>query len=124
MTTPIVLAIALGGAVGAVARWATTLLAAGTLGPQWPVGTFVANLLGCLLLGWLRPWSEGAAPAWLVAGLGIGFCGAYTTFSTFALDAVALAREQGVRAAGLYVAFSVVGGIACVVLAQYLRTRT
>jgi fluoride exporter len=121
---PIAAAIAVGGGIGALARWATSIAATATLGAQWPVGTLVANLAGCLLLGWLKPWSASGASLWLVAGLGVGFCGAYTTFSTFAVEAVALARASGPRAAAAYVALSVVGGVGCVLVGHYLASRT
>lgn len=112
---PIALAVGVGGFVGALARFATAAIASSTLGPAWPVGTLAANLLGCLLLGYLRPWAlTASASAVLVAALTTGFCGAYTTFSTFAVESVELARTAGARFAAGYVAVSVIGGCALV----------
>ena len=84
------LLVALGGATGAAAR----LVVLRTL--PGPRATLTVNVLGSLLLGLLA--SAADRP---YALLGIGFCGAFTTFSAFALDAVELPRRQ---AAGYVVA--------------------
>ena len=89
------LAIALGGALGAVARYSLALAATRLVGAGFPWGTLIANLAGCLLLGGLAEWalhSESLSP-WLQKGLGVGVLGALTTFSTFAHDTFRLAEE-------------------------------
>lgn len=78
-----VLVVGVGGALGAVARVLTDL----ALSPaSWPVGTFVANVLGCVLLAALTAYAATRQiNPLLKLGLGTGFCGAYTTFSTVLL---------------------------------------
>lgn len=103
------LAIALGGAAGALVRFAISF----GLGVVWPagfpLGTFIVNLLGCLAIGilyglWLnRP----ELSPLLQQGLMVGFLGAFTTFSTFSLDAWRLAENgQSLLALG-YILLSV-----------------
>ncbi len=86
--------LAIAGAIGALARYALGLLARLVAGPQFPWGTWVVNLLGCLLFGWVVARHDRS----LVSDetrliLLVGFAGAFTTFSTLAFDTVALARE-------------------------------
>lgn len=103
-------AIAAGGALGAVGRYATSLLAIRLLGPQFPWGTLSVNVLGSFLLGAVFVWTQKTAtvsPA-LTAFLAIGLLGAFTTFSTFSLDAITLYRERTIIVAGGYVAASLV----------------
>ncbi|MCO5787587.1 fluoride efflux transporter CrcB [Pseudomonas sp. G11-1] len=103
------LAIALGGALGAMARFGLGQGVA-TLWPgAFPLGTLLINLLGCLAIGvlygaWLnRP----ELSPLLQQGLMIGFLGAFTTFSTFSLDAWRLLETgQSLLALG-YVLLSV-----------------
>lgn len=106
--------VALGGAAGSclrylLSRWSVDLWAAF---PQ--AGTLVVNLAGCLLIGLLLGCAERAQlmnPA-LMLLLVTGFCGGFTTFSTFAADAVGLASRGQVLIALAYVAVSVAGGLA------------
>jgi len=88
------LLVAAGAAAGAAARLLVSRAVAGER------GTLVVNLVGSLLLGLLA----GAAPA-PYALLGVGFCGAFTTYSTFAVEVVRMPRRPG----ALHVAVSVVG---------------
>ena len=71
------------------------------------------NVAGSLLLGYLI--GKPVAP-WLSALLGTGFCGALTTYSTFALEAVELGRSRARATAARYVAVTLVAGIAAAVL--------
>lgn len=97
-------AVALGGIAGAACRWA---LAGGALETvRWPWGTFVANAVGCLLLGVVVRRGVGV---WRDA-LGAGFCGGLTTFSTFSVEVAAMLRaDRPVLAVG-YVGASVLTG--------------
>jgi len=109
------LLVALGGAAGALARYQLTRLLGWIAGPNalLPWGTLVANVLGSLALGILMGWlaRNGNSEAMRLA-LGVGVLGGFTTFSAFNLETVQLlARGQGVTAL-IYIAVSVVAGIA------------
>lgn len=97
------LMVALGAAVGAPLRWAWGHVADGRL----PLGTMLVNTLGCALLGVFSGMAVGGDA---LALLGVGFCGALTTWSGLAVQAV----ERGPRTGGLYlVATVVLGSAAC-----------
>ncbi|RMF66297.1 MAG: fluoride efflux transporter CrcB [Alphaproteobacteria bacterium] len=90
-----ILAVAAGGAIGAVLRW---LMASGVqrlAGGAFPWGTFAVNALGSLLLGFLFVWLIERSTAGELARLAItvGFLGAFTTFSTYSLESVRLLQE-------------------------------
>ncbi len=105
--------VVLGAALGAPSRYLVDLAVTTRVRSSFPWGTLVVNLTGCLLLGLLTGATLSAVPAAL---LGTGFCGAYTTYSTFAYEAVALTERRDARAAGLYVGASVVAGLALAAL--------
>ena len=113
-----VLIVAAAGAVGAVARWGTSVLAQNWLGKSWPVGTLIVNVLGCLIFGLafeLTRHSHELQPnarlLWLT-----GFCGAFTTFSTFAFDLYELHTTRGLALAAANAALHLVLGLAAIIL--------
>lgn len=83
-----ILLVALGGAAGAVARYVVDGLVVERAGPLFPWGTLVVNVSGSLVLGILFALAieRDVLPASIRAPLMIGFLGAYTTFSTLALE--------------------------------------
>lgn len=92
MTVAMVL---LGGAIGAPLRYLTDLLVQSKHDSVFPWGTFTVNVLGSLILGVTAALVAGlGAPAWVLALVGTGFCGALTTFSTFGYETIRL-LEQG-----------------------------
>jgi CrcB protein len=105
-------AAALGGALGALARWG---VAEGLphAPDGWPWSTLLVNLTGCLLLGLLIAAVFARHPdhRWLRPFLGTGVLGGYTTFSTFAVDTVRLADAGAWPSAVGYALASVVGGV-------------
>jgi len=103
-----VVLVAVGGAVGAPARFLVDRWVQSAHRWRFPLGTFAVNMTGCLLLGLL---AGAALPAPWFALVGTGFCGAYTTYSTFGFEAVALAEQRAVRMSVAYVAASVLGGL-------------
>lgn len=105
---------------GAVARYLIDGAVGRRTGGSFPWGTFVVNLTGCFMLGFLLALLTERFPehATLRAALTTGFLGAYTTFSTFALDSVRL-TEDGV--AGLAVA-NVVGSVVLGMAAAWMGT--
>jgi len=106
---------ALGGAVGALARWGIAEALPGSAG-GWPWATLLVNLTGCFLLGVLLAvlGSRSPEPAWAKPFLGVGVLGGYTTFSAFGVEVVQLAENGAFALAGGYLLLSVVGGVLAV----------
>ena len=92
------LAVALGGAVGAVLRFLVDRGITARWAPTFPAATLLINITGSFVLGVVTGLSAVLGPVWTLA-LGTGLCGGYTTFSTAMVDAVRLAREQRAGAA-------------------------
>jgi fluoride exporter len=110
------LAAALGGALGALARWGVAeALPSSPAG--WPWATLLVNLTGCALIGLLLVVLQARFPRhpWLRPFLATGVLGGYTTFSTFTVDAVRLVEDGAVGVAVGYLAASVLGGLLAVV---------
>ncbi|GGR18609.1 fluoride efflux transporter CrcB [Deinococcus ruber] len=125
---PIWIGIALGGALGALARSALSTLVQGRLsGGHWagfPLGTLLINVLGSFLLGLIMALNlRGLLSAPLRLALGTGFVGAFTTFSTFEWESSALLRGgEGLRA-GLYIFGNLLAGYVAVLLGRWLGER-
>jgi CrcB protein len=111
------LVVAAFGALGALARWG---LGVATNGPTqaFPWTTLVINVSGCFALGLLVA-ALGDDHALLRLGLGTGFLGAFTTFSTFSVEATNLPAARSV----LYVGLSIALGLAAAVAGRTLGTR-
>ena len=111
---PMALAIALGGAVGALSRHYMAAAVSRALGLGFPYGTLTVNVFGCFLMGLLV---EALALRFSITPeargfLAVGLLGGFTTFSAFSLE-VALLYERGqLLLAALYVAASVVLSVA------------
>lgn len=102
-------AVGIGGALGALFRWML-----GTLTTSlFPWGTLVANLAGCWILGWLTGITQTRShlPEVWRLGIGTGFVGALTTFSTWDGEMIHFWMSGRKSAAGLYLALTLVGGI-------------
>jgi CrcB protein len=108
---------ALGGGLGALARWAVSAALPHARG-AWPWATVLVNLTGCLVIGALLAVLLARFPtsAWMRPFLAVGVLGGYTTYSTFAVDVVQLGRAGHAGLAAAYVVVSVVGGVLAVVL--------
>ena len=122
VTATAVLLVALGGAVGSVLRYfAGAAWPADPAAGAVPWATFAVNVLGAFTLGVLA----GAVPAGGAARLlvGTGLCGGFTTFSTFAVEGVALAEGGAPGRAGAYVLGSVGLGLAAAVAGAALGRR-
>ena len=108
------LAIAIGGALGSMARYATGIYVGRWLGTAFPWGTLLINIFGSFLIG---VFAESFALRWDASPstrvfLVVGICGGYTTFSTFSLDIVTLINRGELLAAGAYILASVALGVA------------
>lgn len=120
--------VALGAAVGGVARYALTGLLQQRVGAGFPIATLVINVSGSLLLGFLMRYAlaSGAVSPELRALLTTGFCGGYTTFSTFSYETILLLEDGEYGRAGLYILLSValalLGTIAGIKAADRLLT--
>ncbi len=109
----VALMVGLGAAVGAPSRYLLDRWVQARHGSGLPVGTLVINLLGSAVLGLLLGLAAGGAlPSEALAAAGTGWCGAFTTYSTFSFEAVQLARAERWGWATGYVAASIVGGLA------------
>ena len=109
MTAKLLLFVALGGALGAVGRYLATAAIGAFMGAAFPYGTLAVNVAGSLVLGAL---AEAMTTAWQApqearAFLVAGLLGAFTTFSAFSLDTVALVERGHLAAAAAYVLASV-----------------
>jgi CrcB protein len=85
-----------GSVFGAGSRYALSRYAAKVLSPDFPYGTLIINITGSMILGWFMIWTTErvfADPRWRLI-VAIGFCGSYTTFSSYAFESFAL-FEQG-----------------------------
>ena len=109
--------VCLGAALGAPARYLTDRVIQSRHDTLFPWGTLAVNIAGSLVLGVL----VGAAthlvvPTALAAGLGVGFCGALTTYSTFGYETVRLAEDGARLFAVLNVAASLAAGFGAAAL--------
>lgn len=102
-------ALALGGALGAVSRYGVGAASVMLFGHGFPVGTMLVNVLGSFVMGVLvSVFAHMGQPDLWVQRLALtGFLGAFTTFSTFSLDSIALLERGDFGAAALYIGGSV-----------------
>ena len=125
----LLLVIAMGGALGAVARYGLSGWVQSLLETTFPLGTLVVNILGSFLLGLLLPLFETLAwSAETRTMVTMGFLGAFTTYSTFSYEAVVLLEGGEWSRVGLYIGGSLflgLGGILAgmAVASLILQTR-
>lgn len=113
-----VVAVFVGGAVGTLLRAGLLELAPVEAG-RWPWPTFIANVLGCLALGFLLAHLHvNGGSARRVALLGTGFCGGLTTFSTFQMEIYELIDGGSAALAAAYGAASIALGFVAVSVAR------
>jgi fluoride exporter len=113
-------AIAAGGSLGALARYGIDVRIEQSADAVFPWSTFAVNLSGCFLVGVLigALVDRHHTPEWVRLGLVVGFCGAYTTFSTFAQETLALIGERFAALAILNSAASIALGVVAVFVGE------
>jgi CrcB protein len=117
---PVIVGVALGGALGASARYGLDRAIEARSDSVFPWATFVINLSGCFLIGLVSATliDRHHLPAWLRVGLVVGVIGGYTTFSTYAQEALDLVDARDLAAAVAYIGGSVLLGIVAVYLGR------
>lgn len=104
--------VGLGGFIGAIARFALGSYIGNRMGSRFPYGTFVINISGCFLIGFILTvlaQRTDASPNWRYL-IPIGFIGAYTTFSTFEYETLRTVQDRQVLIALANVSLSVIAG--------------
>lgn len=120
-----ILYIALGGIVGTLSRYGLEGWIQARTASAFPFGTLTVNLAGSLLLGFILRIATGAAVISpdLRAGLTIGFCGAFTTMSTFSYESVALLTDGNYVRAALYMSATILGCVIAVIAGTALASK-
>lgn len=113
-------AIAIGGVVGATLRFTIGEYVGDT--GDWPWAVFVVNIVGCAALGWLVA-RRAVLPDRVFAAAAIGFCGALTTFSAFAVDLAVMARDDRLGMFAGYLLSSFACGIVAYSAARWAGSR-
>ena len=116
-----ILFVALGGALGSVARYLVSEWTREASDTVFPLGTLLVNVIGCLLIGLFNGIAErcgmgGMAKTFLT----VGFCGGFTTFSTFMNENLALMRGGNFLVAVGYAVLSLVLGLAAVYFGRFI----
>ena len=118
------LLIALGGALGSVGRYWVSGFVAQRAGEFFPLGTLVVNISGSFVIGLFATLTDPEGRVWASPGLRqfvmLGICGGYTTFSSFSLQTLNLARDGEWFAAGANAVLSLVACLVAVWLGHLL----
>jgi CrcB protein len=117
--------IAVAGAFGSLSRYGTTLWAQRRWGDTFPYGTLIVNIAGSFLLGLVLGMAlAGKLPKLAKLGVGTGFLGAFTTFSTFSVDTMLLLKAGKLASAAGNIALNLAIGLAAAGLGFWLATKS
>lgn len=106
--------VGIGGLIGSVARYLIAVFLAGNVNSIFPLTTLIVNITGCFLIGVVFALADRGnvlSPEWRIF-LTTGFCGGFTTFSTFSYESLKLIQDGEYFYVGIYVLVSVVIGLA------------
>ena len=119
-----IIGLMIGGALGTLARYLLTQASHSFITNSFPLGTVLVNVLGCYLIALLTGLRHSGLmqPAWPFP-LGPGFLGAFTTFSTFALEGHTLGQDGAWNRATLYVLANLVLGYLALLLGRATAAR-
>ncbi len=112
------LLVGAGGFLGSISRFLASRLIQENMAVAFPFGTFFVNISGCFLIGFIYGLSERSSllsSGWKMF-LAVGFCGGFTTFSTFANENLALIRDGAFFQFSMYTGMSIFLGIAATFL--------
>jgi CrcB protein len=112
--------VGIGGFLGAISRYGVAVWVGQRWGRSFPLGTFIVNITGSLLIGLLMPLLTERFmlnPQWRMF-LAVGFLGAFTTFSTFEYETGALLKDGEWLIAGLNMALSLIAGFAALKIGE------
>jgi len=119
-----ILLIFLGGGLGSIVRYAVGNWISRLVQDPFPAGTLVVNVVACLLVGLLAGVAgQGPTPSTTKAFLVIGFCGGFSTFSTFTSESALLFNGNMTGSAVAYVTFSVIGCLGATILGLWLAGK-
>lgn len=113
-----IILVLLGGGIGSVFRYLLSSFFAKNDATQFPWATFIANSIGCLLIGFLFGYIQknNLQNETLKLLLITGFCGGFTTFSTFSLENIQFIQNQNYNLALIYTSTSILIGFLAVII--------
>lgn len=118
--------VALGGGIGATARYLVGVATLNRFGPGWPAATFVVNITGGLLMGLLIGWLAhrgGADQERLRLFVGVGLLGGFTTFSAYSLEVVLMIERKAYGEAMIYALASMALSVCALFLGLMMMRR-
>ncbi|MDE7407472.1 MAG: fluoride efflux transporter CrcB [Muribaculaceae bacterium] len=119
-----ILIVGLGSGIGGMARYIIGRIIAATGSTGFPWATLTVNLLGCLIIGLVFGLVayRGSMPDYVRLLLTVGFCGGFTTFSTFSHECYLMFTQGHTTTAAIYMSASLIGGL-CLVFTGYWLVR-
>jgi len=118
----VVLAVFLGGGLGSLSRFGVSIVSKSIFNTQFPIGTFLANMLSLVVMGLIvGVFHDKITNESVKAFLLLGFCGGFSTFSTFSFEPMELLRTGQFWFAALSVLISVIVGLLILYVFTYQR---
>lgn len=109
--------VGIGGAIGSILRY---LLSTVNINHKFPFMTFFINLIGCIIIGFLFSLDDNKFKSNYMLLLKTGFCGGFTTFSTFSLEALLLLKNKEYLIGSCYIILSLVVSLIGVLIGMYI----